>query len=124
MPEIDESRTAIEKASFEDPTISDFRKETRTFPVLCRGVSAADTEEVCSAIMFDLFAGKMDSNTAAGMFKGVDLMLKRDEQNLKREELALQAELRSRRNRSLEAGRELLEMEREIASPARRKRRK
>jgi hypothetical protein len=47
--------------------------------------------------MFDLFVGKIDLSNAAAMFKGVDTMLKREDQHIAREEMALQANLRGHR---------------------------
>lgn len=58
--------------------------------------------------MFDVLAGKLDLAQAAALFKGVDLMLKREDQHLQREEMALQAELRKQTARRLKGRRELL----------------
>jgi len=86
---------AIEKAAAAEVGISDFRRETRSFPVLSRArLSVGDTDELCSAIMFDFFAGKIDSGQVAVLLGNIDRMLKREDQVLEREQMTLQAELR------------------------------
>ena len=67
-----------------------------------------DTEKVCSAVMFDLFTGKMNLASAAALFKGVNLMLKREDQHIAREEMALQCEVRKIAGKRLKARRDLL----------------
>lgn len=59
--------------------------------------------------MLDLVGGKLDVQTTLTMFKGVDLMLKREDQNIQREEMALQAELRKVTAKRLKSRRELLD---------------
>lgn len=46
-------------------------------------------------MLFDYLSGKMAQDECAVVFKGVDLMLKREDQNLARDEMAAQAEMRA-----------------------------
>jgi hypothetical protein len=104
--------TSITKAAFDDPGISDFRKETRSFAVIARGVTADDTEEICAALMFDYLAGKMDSTQVAGLLACVDRTLKREDQLIERQGLILQADLRRQTAVRLEERRARIEAER------------
>lgn len=109
MSENSQKTTSLTKAANQDTAISDFRKSSRSFGIIAKGIAVEDTEKVCSAVMFDLLAGKLDLGQTAALFKGVDLMLKREDQHLQREEMALQAELRKMTGKRLKARRELLE---------------
>jgi hypothetical protein len=103
--------TSISKAAFEDPAISDFRKETRSFGLIATGVTVDDIEQVCGALMFDYAAGKMDSMQVSGMLACIDRILKREDQVLQREEILLQARLREQTAVRLEERRARIERE-------------
>lgn len=99
--------TALAKEAAQDPAISDYRKSTKSFGVIARGVGASDTEPVCSAVMLDLVSGKLDIAQAAVLFQGVSLMLKREDQNIAREDMSHRAEMLIKRGRKQAARREL-----------------
>jgi hypothetical protein len=102
---------SITQAAYEDPAISDFRKQTRSFGLIARGVTADDIEQVCGALMFDYLAGKMDSTQVSGLLACVDRTLKREDQILQREEILLQARLREQTAIRLEERRSRIEHE-------------
>jgi hypothetical protein len=102
--------STLSQEAIDDNAISDYRKSSRSFGVIARGVTAANTDEVCSAIMFDVLAGKVQLQEAAALYKGMEQILHHDDQTLQREEMALRTELLKRRSNHLKAGRELMEM--------------
>jgi hypothetical protein len=100
MAELEKQATiaTITKEAYDDPAISDFRKQTRSFAIIARGVTADDVAEVCGALMFDYLAC-------------VDRTLKREDQIIEREELFVQAKLRQQTALRLEERRARIERE-------------
>ena len=93
-PKMQKEISILTKEAFEDPAISDFRKQSRSFAIIARGVKVDDTEEVCGALMFDHSAGKLDSTQVGVQLACIDIMHKRYDQILQRDEILLQAKLR------------------------------
>jgi hypothetical protein len=102
--------TSLAKAATQDTAISDFRKSSRSFGIIAKGsLTAADTETVGNAAVFDLLAGKLDLAQTAAIFKMIDCNLKREDQNIAREDMAFRLELKVKSAKRQKARRELLE---------------
>lgn len=108
MSKVEETSTAIAKAAAQDPSISDYRKSSKSFGVISRGLTVENVEQACSAVAFDLITGKLDLAQTAALCKLMDITLKKEDQVIQREQMAFQIEMRKTMRIQQKARRELV----------------
>jgi hypothetical protein len=113
-----EGITSLAKEAFDDPAVSDFRKQRRSYGPIAEGITWDNSQEVTAKLMYDLSAGTMSLEEYQSHLAGVNMTYKRQGLILQGQGLILQekdlnlhAKLRQQVAIRLEEKRALIERE-------------